>query len=58
MVNHSQELKTKPILYLRAGERIRGVFQNLFNDTSDEAKLLAFQLELLNSQQMLMDLIR
>lgn len=31
-----------------AGEGISGVLLSLFNDSSEEAKLLAYQLELLN----------
>lgn len=34
---------------LRAGDGIRVGLQNLFNDNSDKAKLLAFQLELLKN---------
>lgn len=34
-------------------ERVRGVgLQKLFNDTSDEAKLLAYQLELLKNHML------
>lgn len=34
---------------LGAGDCIRGVLQNLFNDSSEEARLLAFQLSVLQN---------
>lgn len=41
--------KTTLPVSLGAGVGIRVGLQNLFNDNSDEAKLLAFQLQLLKS---------
>lgn len=38
-------------MHLRTGDGIRGGLQNLFNDSSEEAKLLAFQLQLLNNHK-------